>query len=124
MAAQILYKLTINCTKLSICFLYVRIFHHIKWFRILVYGVIVLVGTYALGSIIATVITCLPVARYWERTIPGTCFNVEIFWVVNAFVFIAEDVITLCLPVPVLRKLQVPRRQKYGLCLLLSVGVL
>lgn len=119
-----MYKFTINLTKTSICLLYLRIFAHVGWFRKTVYVVLAYVLLYATGSIIATIFECTPVERVWDHTIQGTCINLTEFWYANAAANIIGDFGILLLPMPVVRSLQLPSRQKWGLTMVFGLGVL
>ncbi len=122
-AVQILYKATINLTKLSILCLYLRLFPS-KVFRKWVHIILALVICYALSSIAATIVECRPVPRTWDRRIPGTCVNLTIFWYTNAIVNIVGDFCILIMPISVLSSLQLPQRQKYSLILVFALGFL
>lgn len=120
-AAQILYKFTINLTKTSICLLYLRIFPSIK-FRRTVYVVLAYVLLYAFASIIATIVQCVPLARIWDHNVNGSCINLTAFWYANAAANIFGDFLILGLPMPVIRSLHLPQRQRCGLILVFALG--
>lgn len=119
-----MYKVTINLTKASICLLYLRIFAHISWFRKAVYVVMAYVLLYAAASIIATIFECSPVARVWDHSVEGTCIDLTGFWYANAAANIIGDFAILFLPMPVVKSLKLPSRQKWGLRLIFGLGVL
>ena len=118
---QIFYKFTINLTKLSILCLYLRIFSQ-PWFRRTCWSLVVLIFTYAVCSIIATVFQCTPIPRFRNKKLPGTCINVTAFWYANAIFNIVTDVIILGSVPPVIWKLRLPRRQKWGLTVVFGLG--
>ncbi|KAL9134164.1 MAG: hypothetical protein Q9175_004658 [Cornicularia normoerica] len=120
-AAQILYKFTITLTKTSICLLYLRIFTT-KKFRRTVYIIMSYVILYAFASIIATVVQCTPLERIWDHAVPGTCINLTAFWYANASANIIGDFLILALPMPVIRSLQLPQRQRLGLIVVFALG--
>lgn len=120
-AIQIIYKFTINLTKISILLLYLRIFPN-KSFRKAVYGLLVFVIGYAVASITATTFQCTPVARTFDHDIPGTCINNTAFWYANAGANILSDFAILALPMPVVNSLHLPRRQKLGLMVVFALG--
>lgn len=80
---QICYKLLGGFTKLTFCFLYLRIFNQ-KYFNkaTIAVAVIVAAGSVAFG--LGTVFQCLPVHRAWDRQIPGHCINNKEFWYSHA----------------------------------------
>lgn len=119
-----MYKLTINLTKTSICLLYLRIFGHAKIFRRTVYCVMAFVLSYAVASIVATLIECTPLSRIWNKKIPGTCINLTAFWYSNAAANITGDVIIFLLPMRQIAALQMPFNQKVGIRLIFLLGLL
>ena len=123
-AAQIVYKLTINLTKTSICLLYLRIFSYVIWFRRAVYATMAYVLLYAISSIVATIFQCTPIRRAWDHSADGSCINLTKFWYANAGANIVGDVIILVLPMPMVGGLQLPNRQKWGLALVFGLGIL
>lgn len=119
--AQILYKFTINLTKTSICLLYLRIFPSVK-FRRTVYAVMTSVLLYAVASIVATIVQCSPLERIWNASVQGTCINFTAFWYANATANIVGDFAILGLPMPVVRSLHLPQRQRLGLMVVFALG--
>ncbi|MCJ1259068.1 hypothetical protein MMC24_006903 [Lignoscripta atroalba] len=118
---QILYKVTINTTKISILLLYLRIFPS-KGFRRAVFAVMTFVLLYASASIIATVLECKPINRVWNKSLPGSCINLTAFWYSNAAANILGDLAILALPMPKIKALHLPFRHKLGLFLVFAVG--
>lgn len=79
---------------------------------------------YAAGSIAATIFECTPIERVWDHAIDGTCVNLTAFWYTNAVANILGDFGILLLPMPVVKSLQLPSRQKWGLTMVFGLGVL
>lgn len=124
---QITYKLSINLTKSSILFLYLRIFHNVKWFRTIVLTMLIVIASYIVAATAATVFQCLPVRAAFDRdhVIPGkTCIDNGKFWFANAGFSIATDLIILVLPMPLVWALQIPRVQKWALVFVFALGAL
>ena len=120
-----MYKLVLALTKLSICFLYHRIFQRAgRGFKIALYSVMALITSYYLGAWITTIFQCIPVPATWVKSINGQCINVTLFFYVNAGFNILTDVCIILLPVPVIRALNLPGRQKILLCLVFAVGLI
>jgi len=79
--AQLSYKGAIWPSKISILFLYNRVFgdstHQVTSFgirlRVSVTILITFATSFFLISEIVTIFTCLPVQRYWDKKIAGTC---------------------------------------------------
>ncbi|KAI1979614.1 hypothetical protein LOZ53_006315 [Ophidiomyces ophidiicola] len=121
---QILYKCTINLTKISIVLLYRRIFETTKFrFPYICDCIIGVVAAYALVSIIVTLFECAPMARVWDRSIPGACINFTAFWYMNAAWNISTDLLIFLLPMPLIHTLSLPTRSKIGLTAVFAMGL-
>jgi hypothetical protein len=121
---QIFYKLTINLTKLSILFLYLRIFTQ-PWFRRTCWSCVIAVSAYALASIAATIFQCTPIPHLWDKTTypTATCINVTAFWYANAIYNVITDIVILASVPGVVWKLKLPFRQKLGLTAVFGLGI-
>ena len=119
---QVLYKCTIAMTKTSILLLYVRIFHNVAKFRRICHCLLGYIIAYAIASILATIFQCSPIKRTFNHKLPGTCINLTAFWYANAISSILTDIVVLLLPMPLLKRLHLPRRQKYGLMGVFALG--
>jgi hypothetical protein len=119
---QIFYKFTINLTKLSVLFLYLRIFSQ-RWFRITCYTCAAIVGGYAISSVFATIFQCTPVSYVFNKNLHGHCINITAFWYANAIYNIVTDVIILASVPGVVWSLQLSTRQRIGLTLVFGLGI-
>ena len=82
------------------------------------------VATYSSWAIVSGYVNCVPVAKFWNHDLPGTCLNFEAVWFFNASMNIATDVTLLILPMPLLVQLQLPRTQKVALMGVFAIGIL
>jgi hypothetical protein len=65
----------------------------------------------------------MPVAYFWDKTIKGGhCMNQYAVWFTNAAVNIVTDFAIIILPMPVLRSLDLPLKQKRALMLVFALG--
>ena len=122
-AAIPLYNASLGCSKFSILFQYLRIFPG-RGFRLACYAVMLIVGLYTAWAFVSGYLNCVPVARFWDRTVPGNCLSFEALWFFNAGMNIATDVALMILPMPLLSQLQLPRMQKFALIGVFAVGIL
>ncbi|KAK8090416.1 hypothetical protein PG997_005377 [Apiospora hydei] len=120
---QITYKSCINLTKASILLLYLRIFGNVKWFRWLCIVLTTIVAIYCVASVTATIFQCTPVPRAYDKSLGGTCIDNGKFWFANSGFSIATDLIILCIPLPMVYVLQLPRAQKFALIAVFTLGV-
>lgn len=93
---QICYKLLGGFTKLTFCFLYLRIFNQ-KGFHRLVHVVAAIVALGSTAFALVTVFQCLPVERAWNRKILGHCVDNAAFWYSHAAFNILFDIIVSAL---------------------------
>ncbi|KAJ5123117.1 hypothetical protein N7448_009214 [Penicillium atrosanguineum] len=122
-AAIPMYNASLAFTKFSILFQYLRIFPA-RSFRIACYTVMAIVATYSSWAIVSGYVNCVPVAKFWNHDLPGSCLNFEAVWFFNASMNIATDVTLLALPMPLLVQLQLPRVQKIALMGVFAMGIL
>ncbi|KFZ07637.1 hypothetical protein V501_06263 [Pseudogymnoascus sp. VKM F-4519 (FW-2642)] len=115
------YNASLILTKLSIVFQYKRIFTTPLINRLcnIMLGVLVV---YGLWTIVGSILMCIPVAAFWDETIKGHCMNRLQFWFANAGVNIATDIIIFAIPMPLLKQLQLPKKQKIGLMFVFGFG--
>jgi len=122
---QVFYKLTINCTKLSILFLYLRIFTDRLWFVRTCWTLIAIVVCACVSFTTATLLQCHPIERAWERWNGNyRCVNIYALWYTNAIYSILTDFIIVLMVPPVIFKLKLPMRQKLALTCIFGLGVI
>ncbi|KAI1851326.1 hypothetical protein JX266_003401 [Neoarthrinium moseri] len=119
--SQIFYKLTINTTKISILLLYLRIFVQ-RWFRTACYVLSSIIAAYMIAAFFASVFQCTPVARAWNKTIPGTCISITTNWYANASFSIATDFSILALPMQPIYSSNLKPKQKIAVMGLFAFG--
>ncbi|KAG9235563.1 hypothetical protein BJ875DRAFT_458794 [Amylocarpus encephaloides] len=117
---QIFYILAPAAIKLSLLFLYKRIFVTKRFTMVCN----VLLGVVAVWVTIMTfmgIFNCTPVDAFW--TGKGKCVNFKQFALGYAAVNIGTDLIIWVLPVPMVWKLQLPIGQKISLTLIFILGL-
>ncbi|OQD76422.1 hypothetical protein PENDEC_c004G02809 [Penicillium decumbens] len=122
-AAIPMYNASLAFTKFSILFQYLRIFPN-RSFRVVCYIVMGIVATYSSWAIVSGYVNCVPVAKFWNHDLPGSCLKFEAVWLFNASMNIATDLTLLILPMPLLVQLQLPRVQKLALMGVFAIGIL
>ncbi|KAJ5646677.1 hypothetical protein N7490_003049 [Penicillium lividum] len=117
-----IYQTSLITTKLSILLQYRRVFSTTRRMKLacnFLIGFLVIYGTW---TVISAWANCVPVAKFWNPTIPGFCFNKEALWFSNSAIHILTDLLILIYPMPVIRSLQLPSRQKYALMGVFALG--
>lgn len=115
------YNLAISFTKFSILLQYLRIFPH-KNFRLACYIMIGIVSAYSLWTFFSAIFACIPVSYFWNSNIDGHCLDRFAVWFANAGINIATDIATVVLPLPIVKSLNLPPRQKYALMGVFALG--
>jgi hypothetical protein len=123
--AQILYKVNLGLTKISILLLYIRLFVH-RWFLRTCWVWIAIIVSFTIGTVFSSIFQCTPVQWAFNKSLPGrgTCINMTAFWYANATFNILTDLVLIALPIPVVLKLQLPLKSKIALCGIFAVGLL
>lgn len=85
---------------------------------------IVYVSLYTISTGVATIFQCVPIARAWNKYIHGFCVQPTAQWYSFATLNISAEVIMFFLPMPMIKKLQLPRQQKIGLFIIFALGLL
>ena len=98
-------------TKLSILFLYRRIFVAPK-LHLVTIPVICMVIFLCFGCLFPTIFQCQPMAVAWNPTFAGTCLNLPQLFRAGTIANLLMDVIILCLPLPVLQSLKLAWRDR------------
>lgn len=116
------YNLSILFTKLSILVLYLRVLTH-EWVRKVTWAVIAIVVIYNAWGIAMYLTMCIPIARMWDPSVPGTCHPWSVWWALT-YLHIATDFMIFLVPIPVVVGMLSPWRTKIGLLAVFVVGLL
>lgn len=79
-------------------------------------------GLYGTWTIVSAWANCVPLAKFWDPTVPGFCLDKKALWFSNSGIHILTDVIILIYPMPVLKSLQLPKKQKIALMAVFALG--
>lgn len=79
---------------------------------------------YGAWTIMSAWLNCMPVARFWDDTIDGYCLDKKSLWFSNSAIHIFTDILIMLYPMPVLKNLQLPKRQKIALMGVFALGIL
>ncbi|SPO07037.1 related to integral membrane protein [Cephalotrichum gorgonifer] len=122
--SSIFYNACLGFIKFSVLALYMRLGDRsLRRLAIIMMGVI---GCQAGGNVMACIFQCTPVKAAYDVTILAAdkkCININAFYLANAAVNIFTDILTYTLPFPLVMRLQVPRKQKIGVGVMLGLGL-
>lgn len=116
-----IYQTSLLTTKMSILLQYRRVFStpRMRLACSLLIGFLAVYGTWTVVSAWAN---CVPLAKFWDPSVPGFCFDKKALWFSNSAIHILTDLLILIYPMPVLKSLQLPRRQKIALMGVFALG--
>jgi hypothetical protein len=120
-ASILFYNFGLTFAKLSILMQYRRICASGMVLRV-IYFLMGCVILYCFWTVLSAIFNCVPIAKFWDDSIPGHCINKPFLWFFNAGINIAMDFTLVFLPFFLLRGLMLPKRQKYTLIAILGLG--
>lgn len=125
MIAAIFFCAATGLAKASILLFYLRIFP-ITTAKILVWVAFAFIMGYSIASVVVNIVACTPIQGSWmlEYATTAKCINRPLFYFAQAGLGIAADIITVIIPIPWLKTLQLPKKQKIGVAVLLTMGAL
>ncbi|MCJ1404089.1 hypothetical protein MMC11_007314 [Xylographa trunciseda] len=120
-AASLMQPCLLASTKVSVLILLRRVFITRAFRRTAEILMAIVIGWYIAISL-ATVFICSPINSLWNPEVPGHCGNQYLLNIVDPIPWILTDFAILIAPLPMVRKLQIPTRQKVALAGLFLVG--
>ncbi|KAF2116403.1 hypothetical protein BDV96DRAFT_574059 [Lophiotrema nucula] len=119
-ASLIVYYLSLGLTKSSILLQYQRVFPT-KNFQIACWSIMSVVVAYTIWTVLGSIFACIPVRAFWTKE-ESRCINQFAMWFTNAAINIGTDLAIIILPMPVVRSLNLARRQKQALIGIFAIG--
>lgn len=122
-ASVVVYNVATCVVKMSILLQYRRIFTGSVMQKLTLAGLI-FEGTWAITLSILLPLVCNPVASFWDPKTPGKCLNQLAIWYVMASINLVSDFVIFSMPLPVIKNLQLPKKQKIMLMGVFCLGFL
>ena len=116
-----MYNVSIAVIKLSILFLYGRIFVQ-PWFKKALIALGAFVIAYSIAQIFGDIFQCVPIKSLWDPSVSGYCINYPDLIIIMGVINIVTEIIMLVLPLPLLWRLQLSRSRKSLLTVLFTMG--
>lgn len=121
-AQSLLYQLAINLVKATFVFQYLRIFSHLRYPKYYCFLLLFLVIGATTWGVFGIIFLCDPAKTYWDVSVNGRCMNAEHHFWSTSIIGIVIDWAIWILPMPIVGKLRLPRRQKWGLWGVFGLG--
>ncbi|KAH7054379.1 hypothetical protein B0J12DRAFT_545431, partial [Macrophomina phaseolina] len=121
LCSNLLYQILINVTKASFLLQYLRLFQG-RWAQRMCKASLLVLSGVALYGFFGAIFMCSPVRRYWDPRVSGDCMDAGTYWIATAAIGIFLDFAVWILPMPLLRALRLPWRQKLGVVAVFALG--
>ncbi|KAG4428195.1 hypothetical protein IFR05_016323 [Cadophora sp. M221] len=116
------YNMSLCLSKFAILLFCQRLFAPSSW-RKAYLVTLTCIGIYTAWAVATSIVPCVPVRRYWDKTVQGRCLPNEVLWFLNAGLNIVSDFVVVLLPIPTVFALRLPRKQKIGVSLVFGLGL-
>ena len=122
---NLLYTTGYPLSRISLVLLYRRVFESRRWFLNLSLVLIIMFVGYMIGTVVADIVTDIPIAAYWDHSIkPIRAIDGIALYVFNVSFNIATDLLLLILPNFIIWRLGISCWQRIGLSAIFSLGAL
>ncbi|KAK5267249.1 hypothetical protein LTR99_006436 [Exophiala xenobiotica] len=96
-----------------------------RWQRWIIHTMMAIVTGFAIASTVVAATECLPLRAFWHNTSPNEqCMDFIAYWMFSASFNTITALVVWVIPVPVIRTLHLPTRQKRWLMLVFLLGFL
>lgn len=104
--------------------LYRRVFSPQRWslFDLAIRFYMVIITIFYVATTLIKVWECIPRARIWDTSIPGTCLNISMILNASGTFNTVSDVLILLVPVKAVWNLQMKRKRKAAVIAVFTVG--
>jgi hypothetical protein len=119
----IVYPLCILFAKLTLLLVYLRL-NPARWFKWSIYFTTFFVVGSGISLSLATAFPCQPVAAAYDIFITEfECIDRPALYKATAITGLISDIFLVIIPIPMVMALKMPRKQKFGLMAMFSVGI-
>ncbi|KAL0940005.1 uncharacterized protein CTRU02_206615 [Colletotrichum truncatum] len=123
LAFEIIYFASVALPKMGIVFLYLRVFNWKGPMRAFAYVLLGVLAATSISFIITACFQCIPIAFWWDRTIPGgKCVDVQAFFHAQSIPGFVLDFFIMALPIKTIWGLKLPTHKRIALLGIFMVG--
>lgn len=108
--------------KVTLLLVMIRVFNVSRGFVIFGYSFIAAMLGYYLPVMILKINICRPIMGFWNLDVPSHCLNQRAIFVADTVISAVTDLAVLLAPIPLVRALTMPWKQKLKVYLLLGAG--
>ncbi|KAK5126546.1 hypothetical protein LTR85_009480 [Meristemomyces frigidus] len=125
-AAKLMFTLAATCTRLSLICFYYRLVKDsgMKWFNWILHVSLLWTLAVCISFVCETIWLCTPIQAYWvyPAMYPAHCLDEGKVMLGGGVINCFSDLLTTVLPIPIIMRLQMPLKQRVGVCVLLCLG--
>ncbi|KAL1893538.1 hypothetical protein Sste5346_006368 [Sporothrix stenoceras] len=118
----LVYNAALVLVKVSIVLMYRRIFVG-TWIQRANLASLIFLTAWGIALVTSLSMLCLPIQKLWDPTVEGHCIDFVPAFFAPAVINMITDFTIFALPLPAIRQLQLPLRQKIILALILCLGL-
>ncbi|KAH8880569.1 hypothetical protein GQ53DRAFT_630003, partial [Thozetella sp. PMI_491] len=122
-ASILLYNAGLVTVKISIVLMYRRIFVGEGMRRATLTALVMLIA-WGISVVVGLAMICLPIQKLWDDRVPGRCVDFLPAFFAPACINMVADFAIFVLPMPAIRHLALPLKQKIMIALILCLGLL
>lgn len=119
-----LYLPSLLAYKLAILLTFYRLFKVNKTFRVCWVIVTIFTVGYLVSNMITQAFGCNPMRKYYVPSTPGTCINYKAAGSAYGAMNVFSDFLITALPMRMIWRLQLDKREKWGLVFVLCSGAM
>ena len=124
LATDIVWAAANTSVRISVLHFYIQIFRSSRAFLTVAYAVFALMVAFGVGIVISDVLTCRPLAKYWDPRQSGVCESPLGSAIALSSCNVAADLTIVFLPLPMVWGLQMATRRKIDVTITFTLGFL
>ncbi|MCJ1426353.1 hypothetical protein MMC29_004256 [Sticta canariensis] len=121
LVAEYFYTSAVAAVKISILLLYRRLFPDHR-FHIILWSFGAFILTYSTVQFLVTLFQCRPISGAWDPFIRAKCIKLNVVFMIMGSLNVVTDVITLCLPMPLLWHLNASTKRRLQVMSMFLLG--
>ncbi|KAH9432883.1 hypothetical protein MCOR27_010600 [Pyricularia oryzae] len=123
LAFEIIYFTSVALPKIAIIFMYIQVFNWRNTRRRVAWALVAINASLAISLVGAACFQCIPLAYWWDRSIPGgRCFDIQAFFHAQSVPGFILDLFIMALPLQSIWELKLPLIKKIALALIFLIA--
>ncbi|WQF86961.1 hypothetical protein CDEST_11975 [Colletotrichum destructivum] len=120
-AAVAVYQAAFSLIKATFLLQYRRVFP-LPAFQKLCDVFLLFIIAFGISQVVSICLACIPLRSLWDLTVPGRCIALLDWWLIGSSISLVTDVAIFVMPIPLLRTVPLPLKQKIVLMATFGLG--